>query len=53
MNNECAENTEEEKEIANAISIEDLLGNSTSSYENPYQGYIDTAVEEILNKTGL
>ena len=42
--------TEEEKEMANAVSIESLLvGNDK---EDGYQGYIDTVIEEVIAKTG-
>jgi len=42
--------TEDEKNMANAISIESMLasGNKTSDY----QGYIDTVIEEVEAKTG-
>lgn len=43
--------TKEEKELAEKVPIESLLvGDSTT--ENPYQGYIDTVVEEVIDKTG-
>ena len=42
--------TEEEAEIANAISVESLLG--VKSYTNPYQNFIDIAMDEIYEKTG-
>lgn len=42
--------TEEEKNMANAISIESMLaGNNKAS---DYQGYIDTVIDEVVNKTG-
>ena len=42
--------TEEEKEMANAVSIESLLvGNDK---ESGYQGYIDTVLQEVIDKTG-
>lgn len=44
--------TEEEKEIAEAMKVEDLLTNVGSS-ANIYQDYIDLVVEEIVNKTGM
>ncbi len=43
--------TAEEREIAEAISVESLL---SKNYEtNSYQGFIDTVVEEVKEKTGL
>ena len=45
--------TEEEKEIAESMKVEDLLVNSKSTSTNAYQGYIDLVVEEIINKTGM
>ena len=45
--------TEEEKEIAEAIPIKDLLDNTTDNSVSEYQGYIDLVVQEIINKTGM
>lgn len=42
--------TEEQEEMANAISVESLLG--TKSYTNPYQSFIDVVLDEIYDKTG-
>ena len=42
--------TEEEKEMANAISIESMLAGNEK--ESGYQGYIDTVIEEVISKTG-
>lgn len=42
--------TREEADIANAISVESLLG--VKSYTNPYQNFIDVAIDEIYEKTG-
>ncbi len=42
--------TREEADMANAISVESLLG--TKSYTNPYQNFIDVAIDEIYEKTG-
>ena len=42
--------TEEEKEMANAVSIESMLAGNEK--ESDYQGYIDTVIEEVVNKTG-
>ena len=45
--------TAEEEEIANAMPIEVLTKNSTYAVENPYQGYIDTVVDEIKERWGV
>lgn len=46
--------TEEEKEIANKMPIENLVSHGNSSYEtNEFQGYIDTVVNEVEAQTGL
>ncbi len=42
--------TREEADMANAISVESLLG--TKTYANPYQNFIDVAIDEIYEKTG-
>lgn len=42
--------TEEEKNMANAVSIESMLAGNEK--ESGYQGYIDTVIEEVKNKTG-
>lgn len=42
--------TEEQEEMANAISVESLL--STKEYTNPYQSFIDVVIDEIYEKTG-
>lgn len=44
--------TKEEKEIAESIPVEDLL-KSSSYAASPYQGYIDTVISEIVDKTGM
>lgn len=44
--------TQEEADLANKIKIRDLLKESTQS-SNPYQGYIDLAVNEVEKQTGL
>lgn len=41
--------TEEQEEMANAISVESLL--STKLYQNPYQNFIDVVVKEVYEKT--
>lgn len=43
--------TEEEAKMANAIPIEKLI-KPISSSDNPYQGYVDAVVEEVIAKTG-
>lgn len=45
--------TQEEADIANAVSIKDLLRSTTYTSTNPYQGYIDTVLDEVEDKTGL
>lgn len=42
--------TEEEKEMANAVSIESMLAGNEK--ESEYKGYIDTVIEEVIEKTG-
>ena len=42
--------TEEEKEMANAVSIESMLVGTQK--ESDYQGYIDTVLDEVEEKTG-
>lgn len=42
--------TKEQEEMANAISVESLLG--TKNYSNPYQNFIDVVLDEIYDKTG-
>lgn len=42
--------TEEEKELAEAVSVESMLAEATE--EGDYAGYIDTVVEEVKEKTG-
>ena len=44
--------TKEEADIAAAISVQDLLSSSSITV-NEYQGYVDTVLKEIENKTGL
>lgn len=45
--------TEEEKEIAEAVQIKNILDNSDNNNVSEYQGYIDLVVQEIINKTGM
>ncbi len=45
--------TEEEKAIAEAIPVKDLLAKSSKQSANKYQGYLDLVVQEIKNKTGM
>lgn len=42
--------TEEEKEMANAVSIESMLVGTQK--QSDYQGYIDTVLDEVEEKTG-
>ena len=42
--------TDEEKEMAESVSIESMLAGASA--EMNYQGYIDTVIEEVQNKTG-
>lgn len=42
--------TEEEKNMANAVTIESMLVGAKS--DNNYQGYIDTVLDEVEDKTG-
>jgi len=42
--------TEEEREMAEAVSIESMLVGTAKKAD--YQGYIDTVIEEVENKTG-
>lgn len=45
--------TEEEKAIAEAVSVKDLLSGAQKQSANKYQGYLDLVVQEIKNKTGM
>ena len=45
--------TKEEEDIANSIPVETLTSSSGNSNENPYQGYIDTVVDEVIEKYGV
>lgn len=45
--------TEDEKNIAESMKVEDLLVNTKSTNSSIYQGYIDLVVDEIVNKTGM
>ena len=42
--------TEEENSMANAVSIESMLAGNEK--ESDYQGYIDTVIDEVKDKTG-
>ena len=44
---------QEEADIANAISIEDLLKHGNYTVVSEYQDYLDRVIEEIIKKTGL
>lgn len=41
--------TQEQADIANSIPVEDLIVKQTAS-SDPYQGYLDTVVDELKNK---
>ena len=45
--------TEQEEAIANAIPVESLTTSTLDTNKNPYQGYIDTVVDEIKKKYGV
>ena len=45
--------TAEEEKIANAIPVESLTASIADTNQNPYQGYIDTVVDEIKEKYGV
>ncbi len=45
--------TAEEEKIANAIPVEDLTVAAGTIADNPYQGFIDTVAEELLNNYGI
>ena len=42
--------TEEEKNMANSVSIESMLANNSTVGE--YDGYLDTVIQEVKDKTG-
>lgn len=44
--------TEEEAEIAKSLNVKDMLSGYSYSYSK-YQGFIDTLVSDVQNKTGL
>lgn len=44
--------TEEEKNDANSIPVESLIIENTGASSNPYQMFIDTVAQDILDKTG-
>ena len=43
--------TKEEREMANAIPVEDLL--TTRATGGEFQGFVDTVVEDVIKKTGF
>ena len=45
--------TKEEEEIANSIPVNTLTNDSGAESANPYQGYIDTVVDELKNTYGV
>ncbi len=44
--------TQDEADAANAVSIQSMLTNQMEASSNPYQGFIDTVVEDVQKKTG-
>ena len=44
--------TEEEKEAANKVTVESMLIGSVAETNNPWQPFIDTVVEEVIDRTG-
>ena len=44
--------TQEEADAANAVSIESMLTTKVAESANPYQGFIDTVIEDVQDKTG-
>ena len=45
--------TKEEEEIANNVPVESITAETTQHQANPYQGYIDTVVDELKEKYGV
>lgn len=45
--------TKEEENIANSIPVDSLTAETTATAENPYQGYIDTVVDEVQDTYGV
>ena len=45
--------TKEEEEIAKSIPVESLTANAGTVTENPYQGYVDTVVDELKKTYGV
>lgn len=45
--------TEEEEKLANSIPVESLVHTGVDTYDNKYQGYIDTVVLEVEKKYGV
>ena len=45
--------TAEEEKAANAIPVEDLTVTAAAIADNPYQGFIDTVAEELLDNYGI
>ena len=45
--------TKEEEEIANSIPVESITSEASQHQANPYQGYIDTVVDELKDKYGV
>ncbi len=44
--------TQDEADAANAISIQSMLTPEVEASTNPYQGFIDTVVEDVEKRTG-
>lgn len=44
--------TQDEADAANAVSIESMLTEKISESQNEYQGFIDTVIEDVKDKTG-
>lgn len=42
--------TKEERDIANAIPVESLIVENNNSTNQKYQSYVDTVIEELINK---
>ena len=45
--------TKEEEEMANSIPVQSLVADVTAATANPYQGYIDTIVDELEEEYGV
>ena len=45
--------TKEEEELANSVPVESITAEASAQKANPYQGYIDTVVDELKDKYGV